>query len=88
MCNCNQVNIYPENCATILMSFMQKWGLLCPYCDGDDFAAYLRPGNVHSANGTFNLIKPTIIGHCKKFKLLWLWGQEDKSDETFIFQVC
>jgi hypothetical protein len=64
---------------------MQPWDLLCPYCDGDDLAAKVRPGNVHSANGAFELIKPIIIGYHNNFKLFCLRGEEDKSDEAFIF---
>jgi len=33
----------------------------CFTSDGDGLAAKLRPGNVHSANGTLDLIKPIVI---------------------------
>ncbi len=36
--------------------------------------AEYRPGNVHSATGTLDLIKPIVIRYRKKFKLFWLRG--------------
>jgi hypothetical protein len=67
---------------------MQHWGLLCPYCDGDDRAAKLRPGNVHLANGTFDLIKPIIIGYCKKFKLFWLREKRIRAMKRLYFKYA
>jgi len=47
----------------------------------------LRPGNVHSANGTLDLIKPIVTRYRKKFKLFWLRG-----DSAFaapdIYEYC
>ena len=65
----------------------QHWNLLCTYCDGDDLAATLRPGNVHSANENFEL----ITNHqriLQELQAVLVAGKEDKSDETFIFYVC
>ena len=54
--------------------------LFCFTIDGDGLAAKLRPGNVHSANGTLNLIKPIVIRYRKKLKLFWLRGDSAFAD--------
>ena len=43
--------------------------LFCFTSDGDGLAAKLRPGNVHSATGTLDLIKPIVDKYRKKFNL-------------------
>ena len=61
--------------------------LFCFTSDGDGLAAKLRPGNVHSANGTLDLIKPIVTRYRKKFKPFCL-----RSDSAFvdpnIFEYC
>ena len=42
--------------------------------DGDCLAAELRPGNVHSADGVLDFIKPMVNRYRKRFKLFWLRG--------------
>lgn len=60
--------------------------LFCFTSDGDGLAAKLRPGNVHSANGTLDLIKPIVIRYRKKFKLFWLRGDSAFADpDTYVF---
>jgi len=61
--------------------------LFCFTSDGDGLAAKLRPGNVHSANGTLDLIKPIVIRHRKKFKLFWLRGDSAFADPD-IYDFC
>ncbi|MFC1895546.1 IS1380 family transposase [Thermodesulfobacteriota bacterium] len=61
--------------------------LYCFSGDGDGLAAILRPGNVHSANGTLDLIKPIVIRYRKKFKLFWLRGDSAFADPD-IYAFC
>jgi hypothetical protein len=61
--------------------------LFCFTSDGDGLAARLRPGNVHSANGTLDLIKPIVIRYRKKFKLFWLRGDSAFADPD-IYKYC
>ena len=42
--------------------------------DGDCLAAELRPGNVHSADGVLDFIKPLTGRYRKLFKLFWFRG--------------
>lgn len=42
--------------------------------DGDCLGAELRPGNVHSADGVLNFIKPMAKRYRKLFKLFWFRG--------------
>jgi len=42
--------------------------------DGDCLAAELRPGNVHSADGVLDFIKPLVERYRKRFKLFWFRG--------------
>ena len=42
--------------------------------DGDCLAAEFRPGNVHSANGVLEFVKPLVERYRDIFKLLWLRG--------------
>jgi hypothetical protein len=61
--------------------------LFCFTSDGDGLAARLRPGNVHSASGTLDLIKPIVIRYRKKFKLFWLRGDSAFADPD-IYKYC
>ena len=61
--------------------------LFCFTSDGDGLAAKLRPGHVHSANGTLDLIKPIVSRYRKKFKLLWLRGDSAFADPA-IYDFC
>jgi hypothetical protein len=61
--------------------------LFCFTSDGDGLAVKLRPGNVHSANGTLDLIKPIVIRYRKKFKLFWLRGDSAFADPG-IYKYC
>ncbi len=61
--------------------------IFCFTSDGDGLAAKLRPGNVHSANGTLDLIKPIATSYRKKFKLFWLRGDSAFADPD-IYQYC
>jgi hypothetical protein len=61
--------------------------IFCFTSDGDGLAAKLRPGNVHSANGTLDLIKPIVTSYRKKFKLFWLRGDSAFADPD-IYQYC
>ena len=61
--------------------------LFCFTSDGDGLAAKLRPGNVHSANGTLDLIKPIVTRYRKKFKLFWLRGDSAFADPD-IYKYC
>jgi hypothetical protein len=45
--------------------------LFCFTSDGDCLAAKLRPGNVHSANGVLEFIKPIVDRYRGWFKLSW-----------------
>jgi len=42
--------------------------------DGDCLAAELRPGNVHSADGVLDFIKPIVKRYREGFTLFWLRG--------------
>ncbi len=42
--------------------------------DGDCLAAELRPGNVHSADGVLDFIKPIVKRYRDQFKLFWFRG--------------
>jgi len=42
--------------------------------EGDALAGVLRPGNVHSADGTLDLIKPLVDRYRKRFQLFWFRG--------------
>ena len=42
--------------------------------DGDCLAAELRPGNVHSADGVLEFIKPLVERYWKRFQLFWFRG--------------
>jgi hypothetical protein len=42
--------------------------------DGDCLAAELRPGNVHSADGVLDFIKPLVARYRSRFKLFWFRG--------------
>ena len=46
--------------------------LFCFTSGGDCLAAKLRPGNVHSADGTLEFIKPLVKRYRDWFKLFWL----------------
>jgi hypothetical protein len=46
--------------------------LFCFTSDGDGLAAKLRPGNVHSAEGTLEFIKPLVQRYRSWFKLFWM----------------
>ena len=48
--------------------------LFCFTGDGDGLVAKLRPGNVHSAEGTLEFIKPLVQRYRSWFKLFWLRG--------------
>jgi hypothetical protein len=48
--------------------------LFCFTSDGDGLAAKLRPGNVHSADGTLEFIRPMVERYRSWFKLFWLRG--------------
>lgn len=61
--------------------------LFCFTSDGDGLAAKLRPGNVHSATGTLDLIKPIVIRHRKKFNLFWLRADSAFADPD-TYEYC
>ena len=42
--------------------------------EGDGLAGVLRPGNVHSADGTLDLIQPLVDRYRKRFQLFWFRG--------------
>lgn len=42
--------------------------------EGDGLAGILRPGKVHSADGTLDLIKPLVDRYRKRFQLFWFRG--------------
>lgn len=42
--------------------------------DGDCLAAELRPGNVHSADGVLDFIRPIVKRYRERFKLFWFRG--------------
>jgi Transposase DDE domain group 1 len=42
--------------------------------DGDCLGARLRPGNVHSADGALEFIKPMVERYRSRFKLFWFRG--------------
>jgi hypothetical protein len=42
--------------------------------EGDALAGVLRPGKVHSADGTLDLIKPLVDRYRKRFQLFWFRG--------------
>jgi len=46
--------------------------IFCFTSDGDALAAKLRPGNVHSADGTMAFIKPLVQRYRSWFKLFWV----------------
>jgi len=46
--------------------------LFCFTSEGDCLGARLRPGNVHSADGTLEFIKPLVQRYRSWFKLFWL----------------
>jgi len=46
--------------------------LFCFSSEGDCLAAKLRPGNVHSADGTLEFVKPLVKRYRTWFKLFWL----------------
>ena len=46
--------------------------LFCSTSDGDGLAAKLRPGNVHSADGTLEFIKPLVERYRPWFQLFWV----------------
>jgi len=48
--------------------------LFCFTSDGDCLGARLRPGNVHSADGVLEFIKPIVERYRCWFKLLWFRG--------------
>jgi len=60
--------------------------LFCFTSEGDGLAAKLRPGNVHSADGTLDLIKPLVTRYRKNFKLFWLRGDSAFADpDIYVF---
>jgi hypothetical protein len=42
--------------------------------EGDGLAGVLRPGKVHSTDGTLDLIKPLVDRYRKRFQLFWFRG--------------
>jgi hypothetical protein len=48
--------------------------LFCFTSDGDCLGAKLRPGNVHSADGVLEFIKPLVERYRSKFKSFWFRG--------------
>ena len=48
--------------------------LFCFTSDGDGLGAKLRPGDVHSADGVLEFIKPIVERHWGWFKLSWFRG--------------
>ena len=47
--------------------------------DGDCLGTKLRPGNVHSADGILEFVKPIVKRYRSWFKLFWL-----RSDAAFV----
>jgi hypothetical protein len=56
---------FAKNCFHPLFAFTSE---------GDCLGARLRPGNVHSADGTLEFIKPLVKRYRDWFKLFWLRG--------------
>jgi hypothetical protein len=56
---------FAKNCFHPLFAFTS---------DGDCLGAKLRPGNVHSADGALDFIKPVVERYRGWFKLFWLRG--------------
>jgi Transposase DDE domain group 1 len=56
---------FAKNCFHPLFAFTS---------DGDCLGARLRPGNVHSADGALEFIKPIVARYRAWFKLFWLRG--------------
>jgi hypothetical protein len=56
---------FAKNCFHPLFGFTSE---------GDCLGARLRPGNVHSADGTLEFIKPLVDRYRDWFKLFWLRG--------------
>jgi len=54
---------------------------------GDCLAAKLRPGNVHSADGTLDLFKPLFERYRSWFKLFWFRGDAAFADPK-IYEFC
>jgi hypothetical protein len=48
--------------------------LFCFTCEGDCLRAKLRPGNVHSADGVLEFIKPIVKRYRPWFQLFWMRG--------------
>lgn len=60
--------------------------IFCFTSEGDGLAAKLRLGNMHSADGTLDLIKPLVTRYRKKFKLFWLRGDSAFADpDIYVF---
>jgi hypothetical protein len=69
---------FAKNCFHPLFAFTSE---------GDCLGAKLRPGNVHSADGALEFIKPMVKRYWDWFKLFWFLG-----DATFakpvIYEYC
>ncbi len=48
--------------------------IFCFTSEGDCLAAELRAGNVHSADGVLDIIKPLVRRYRKRFRLFWFRG--------------
>ncbi|MGA8572822.1 MAG: IS1380 family transposase [Desulfobaccales bacterium] len=58
--------------------------LFCFTSEGDCLRARLRPGNVHSADGVLEFMKPMVERFRACFKLFWFWGDAAFSNpETY-----
>ncbi|MGC2693866.1 MAG: IS1380 family transposase, partial [Desulfobaccales bacterium] len=58
--------------------------LFCFTSEGDCLRAKLRPGNVHSADGVLEFMKPMVERFRACFKLFWFWGDAAFSNpETY-----
>lgn len=55
--------------------------------DGDCLAAELRPGNVHSADGVLDFIRPLVGRYRRRFKLFWLRGDAAFSQPE-VYDYC
>ena len=69
---------FKKNCFHPLFAFTS---------DGDCLAAKLRPGNVHSADGTLDLFRPIVERYRPWFKSFWFRGDAAFADPR-IYEFC
>ena len=69
---------FGKNCFHPLFAFTSE---------GDCLAAKLRPGNVHSADGTLDLFKPIVERYRSWFRLFWFRGDAAFANPK-IYEFC